>query len=73
MRSRSFSLYIVLADRVAKRSRVSGLDGLGAAMLIAAVVVTPIGGWRAVPTLVIPIVLVIAGVALHRPQDTSSA
>src|SRR3954469_12899357 len=32
-----FSLYIVLADRVAKRPDVSGIDGLAAAMLIAAV------------------------------------
>ena len=39
-----FSVYIVLADRVAKRPGLSGIDGLGAAMLIAAVAVTPIGG-----------------------------
>lgn len=44
-----FSLYIVLADRIAKRSYLSGIDGLGAAMLIAAIVVTPIGGWQAAP------------------------
>src|SRR3954452_16746011 len=44
-----FSLYIVLADRVAKRPDVSGIDGLAAAMLIAAVVITPIGGWEAAP------------------------
>jgi inner membrane transporter RhtA len=39
-----FALYIVLADRVAKRPSLSGIDGLAAAMLIAALVVTPIGG-----------------------------
>src|SRR4051794_18285122 len=39
-----FALYIVLADRVAKRPQLSGIDGLAAAMLVAAVVVTPIGG-----------------------------
>src|ERR671933_1338480 len=32
-----FALYIVLADRVAKRPQVSGVDGLAASMLIAAV------------------------------------
>jgi inner membrane transporter RhtA len=37
-----FAAYIVLADRVAKRGL--DLDGLAAAMLIAAVVVTPISG-----------------------------
>src|SRR4051794_21700284 len=46
-----FALYIVLADRVAKRPQVSGVDGLAASMLIAAVVVTPIAGWAAVPAL----------------------
>ena len=42
-----FSLYIVLADKVAKRPQLGGVDGLAAAMLIAAVAVTPIGGWQA--------------------------
>jgi hypothetical protein len=36
-----FAVYIVLADRVAKRPEVSGIDGLAAAMLVAAVAVTP--------------------------------
>ncbi|HET9102714.1 MAG TPA: EamA family transporter [Solirubrobacteraceae bacterium] len=44
-----FAGYIVLADRVAKRPQIGGIDGLAAAMLIAAVVITPIGGWAAVP------------------------
>ncbi len=44
-----FALYIVLADRTAKREGLSGIDGLAAAMLIAGVVVTPIGGWQALP------------------------
>jgi inner membrane transporter RhtA len=52
-----FASYIVLADRVAKRPRLSGLDGLAAAMLIAAVVVTPIGGWRAAPAFAAPLLL----------------
>ena len=47
-----FALYIVLADRVAKRvARSSGIDGLAASMLIAAVVVTPLAGWAALPAL----------------------
>jgi inner membrane transporter RhtA len=39
-----FALYIVLADKVAKRPGLSGIDGLAGAMLIAVVVVTPLGG-----------------------------
>jgi len=44
-----FALYIVLAHRVARLDHLGGIDGLAAAMLVAAVVVTPIGGWSAVP------------------------
>jgi inner membrane transporter RhtA len=58
-----FAAYIVLADRVAKRPRLSGIDGLAAAMLVAAIVVTPIGGWRAVTAFAHPIVL-LAGVGV---------
>lgn len=43
-----FALYIVLADRVAKRDAIRGIDGLAASMLIAVVVVTPFGGWQAI-------------------------
>jgi inner membrane transporter RhtA len=42
-----FALYIVLGDRVAKRDAVGGIDGLATAMLVAAVIVTPIGGLAA--------------------------
>jgi inner membrane transporter RhtA len=42
-----FALYIVLGDRVAKRDAVGGIDGLATAMLVAAVMVTPIGGLAA--------------------------
>jgi inner membrane transporter RhtA len=52
-----FALYIVLADRVAKRPQLSGIDGLAFAMLIAAVVVTPIGGWQALPAFTAPTAL----------------
>lgn len=58
-----FAVYIVLADRVAKRPGVSGIDGLATAMLIAAVVVTPIGGWQAVPAFTAPIAL-LAGIGV---------
>ena len=58
-----FSLYIVLADRVAKRAELSGIDGLAAAMLIAAAVVTPIGGWQAAPALMDPVAL-LAGIGV---------
>jgi inner membrane transporter RhtA len=58
-----FALYIVLADRVAKRPGVSGIDGLAAAMLIAALVVTPIGGWQALPALSEPTAL-LAGIGV---------
>ena len=44
-----FASYIVLADRVAKRPGLSGIDGLAASMLIAAVVITPIAGAQALP------------------------
>jgi inner membrane transporter RhtA len=58
-----FSLYIVLADRVAKRAALGGIDGLAAAMLIAAVVVTPIGGWQAARAFLDPVAL-LAGVGV---------
>jgi inner membrane transporter RhtA len=58
-----FALYIVLADRVAKRDAIGGIDGLAAAMLIALVVVTPIAGWAAVPAFGDP-VAVFAGIGV---------
>jgi inner membrane transporter RhtA len=58
-----FAVYIVLADRVAKRPRLSGIDGLAAAMLVAAIVVTPIGGWRAATAFSHP-VLLLAGIGV---------
>ena len=44
-----FALYIVLGHRVAQRGACGGIDGLAASMLIAAVVVTPLAGWAALP------------------------
>jgi inner membrane transporter RhtA len=52
-----FALYIVLAHRVAQDGAISGIDGLAAAMLVALVVATPLGGWAAVPALASPIAL----------------
>jgi inner membrane transporter RhtA len=49
-----FAAYIVVAHRV---SRGAGIDGLAAAMLVAAVVATPIGGWAAWPALGDPVAL----------------
>jgi inner membrane transporter RhtA len=52
-----FALYIVLAHRVARDDRMSGIDGLGGAMLVAALAITPIGIWSAAPALLDPIAL----------------
>jgi inner membrane transporter RhtA len=52
-----FALYIVLAHRIAQSSRMSGIDGLGAAMLVATLAITPIGLWSAAPALLDPIAL----------------
>ena len=58
-----FAAYIVLGHRVAHGEQVSGIDGLAASMLIALVVVTPIGGWEALPALTDPVALA-AGVGV---------
>lgn len=50
-----FALYIVLADKIAKRSDLGGIDGLAATMLIALVAVTPIAGWQALPVFADPV------------------
>jgi inner membrane transporter RhtA len=52
-----FALYIVLAHRIAQSRQMSGIDGLGAAMLVAFVAITPIGAWSAAPALLDPIAL----------------
>jgi inner membrane transporter RhtA len=52
-----FALYIVLGHRVARGGQAGGIDGLAAAMLVAVVVVTPIGGWVAAPALLDPVAL----------------
>ena len=52
-----FALYIVLAHRVARSGAICGIDGLAASMLVAAVVVTPLAGWAAVPAFGDPVAL----------------
>jgi inner membrane transporter RhtA len=55
-----FALYIVLGHRVARRSPaagLSGIDGLAASMLIAAIIVTPIAGRMALPAFFDPVAL----------------
>ena len=60
-----FALYIVLAHRVARNGAIPGIDGLAASMLIAAVVVTPMGGWQVLPALTDPVALLAgAGVGI---------
>jgi inner membrane transporter RhtA len=58
-----FACYIVLAHRLARSTGVGGVDGLACAMLVAAVAITPIGGWSAVPALVDP-VAILAGIGV---------
>src|SRR5918998_1558206 len=55
-----FALYIVLGHRVAG---ASGIDGLAASMFVAAVAVTPMAGWAALPAFDDPIALA-AGVGV---------
>jgi inner membrane transporter RhtA len=52
-----FALYIVLGARVAERGAGAGIDALAASMLIAAVVVTPVGGWAVLGVLTDPVAL----------------
>jgi inner membrane transporter RhtA len=52
-----FAAYIVLAHRVSRSQEIARIDGLGAAMLIATVAITPIGGWSAAPALVDPVAI----------------
>jgi len=52
-----FATYIVVSHRAAQRGDVPGIDLLGSAMLIAAVVATPIGAWAAVPAFTDPVAI----------------
>jgi inner membrane transporter RhtA len=57
-----FATYIVLSHRAAQRGAL-GIDLLGTAMLIAAVVATPIGAWSAAPAFADPVAIA-AGVGV---------
>ena len=52
-----FALYIVLAHRLSRAPGIGRLDGLAAAMLVAAVCVTPLAGSSAAPVLLDPVAL----------------
>jgi inner membrane transporter RhtA len=52
-----FALYIVLAHRLSRSQEVGRIDGLATAMLVAAVAITPIGGWSAAPALFDPVAI----------------
>jgi inner membrane transporter RhtA len=58
-----FAVYIVLAHRLARSRSIGRLDGLAAAMLLAAIVVTPVAGWSAAPALADPVAIA-AGVGV---------
>jgi inner membrane transporter RhtA len=60
-----FAAYIVLAHRASRTTggSVGGIDGLGAAMIVAAMVAVPLGGLQAGPALLDPVGLA-AGVGV---------
>ena len=58
-----FAAYIALGHRVAQRGAGAGIDALAAAMLVAAIVVTPFAGPVALPAFVSPLA-VLAGIGV---------
>jgi len=58
-----FAAYIALGHRVAQEGPAAGIDALAAAMLVAAVVVTPVAGLAALPAFVDP-AAVLAGIGV---------
>jgi inner membrane transporter RhtA len=58
-----FMLYVILGHRLAQRGALGGIDGLAAAMVVALVVATPIGGWAAASAFGEPVLLV-AGIGV---------
>ncbi len=58
-----FAAYIALGHRVARHGAGSGIDALAGAMLVAAVVVTPVAGPAALPAFADPLA-VLAGVGV---------
>ncbi|MGH3127507.1 MAG: EamA family transporter [Gaiellaceae bacterium] len=58
-----FATYIVLAHRVSRVAAFGRIDGLAAAMLVAAVIATPLGSWSALPAFLDP-ALLLAGIGV---------
>ena len=58
-----FAAYIVLAHRMATHGGIAGIDALACSMLVAAVVVTPLGGWQVAGVLLDPVAL-LAGIGV---------
>lgn len=58
-----FAAYVVLAHRVARITALPAIDGLALSMLVAAVAVTPMGGWQAAAAFADPVALA-AGVGV---------
>jgi inner membrane transporter RhtA len=58
-----FAGYIVVSHRAAQHGSIPGIDLLAMAMLIAAVVATPIGAWAAAPAFLDPVAIA-AGVGV---------
>lgn len=58
-----FMLYVILGHRVAQDGGATGIDRLGAAMLVALVTITPLGFGGALPAMTQPL-LVLAGIAV---------
>jgi inner membrane transporter RhtA len=52
-----FALYIVLAHRLSRVPGIGRINGLALAMLVAAMVATPLAGWSAAPALLDPVAL----------------
>jgi inner membrane transporter RhtA len=55
-----FALYVTLGHRMARADGLSGIDGLALAMLVALLVVTPVGAARSVAALTQPALLLAA-------------
>ncbi|HLZ56004.1 MAG TPA: EamA family transporter [Ktedonosporobacter sp.] len=58
-----FMLYVVLGHRIAQNGGTTGIDRLGAAMLIALVTISPIGFTAALPAITQPLLL-LAGIGV---------
>jgi inner membrane transporter RhtA len=58
-----FAGYVLLGHRVSRQRVLGGIDGLAAAMIVAALVVTPLGGAQAAPVVLDPVAL-LAGIGV---------